>query len=229
MTTFIPAIAQQTHPSNSLYGQKYGRLTPFEPDILGGHIKDPHTYWRCQCECGAVATVRRDKLISGHTKSCGCLTRKPSIKPDKLHTVQSVSARSLLAERRVALAVAWGDFYAGKGPQPSATAIPRAVTQAKPNPKLTEAQATKKAQDAKERYRIAALAKVLDNRKVALAVAWGLFYEGRGPKPRSKKVRPARVMPKLSKETLAWADFYAGRGPKPRTPTPTPTPTKATP
>lgn len=27
----------------------------------------------CQCDCGSFARIARDKLVNGHTKSCGCL------------------------------------------------------------------------------------------------------------------------------------------------------------
>lgn len=33
-------------------------------------------YWICQCECGNEVKVASDKLISGHTRSCGCLQRE---------------------------------------------------------------------------------------------------------------------------------------------------------
>lgn len=29
--------------------------------------------WQCKCDCGNVTNVLQDKLVSGHTKSCGCL------------------------------------------------------------------------------------------------------------------------------------------------------------
>lgn len=31
-----------------------------------------HSYWDCQCECGKITTVRKDALIEGKTRSCGC-------------------------------------------------------------------------------------------------------------------------------------------------------------
>ena len=30
----------------------------------------------CVCDCGAEITVRGDRLVSGETKSCGCLTKE---------------------------------------------------------------------------------------------------------------------------------------------------------
>ena len=62
---------------DEMIGNQYGRLT-----ILGlDHIKsDPHgkrDYVKCQCSCGAMAVVDYDKIKSGHTRSCGCLARRP--------------------------------------------------------------------------------------------------------------------------------------------------------
>lgn len=36
--------------------------------------------WRCICECGRQAVVPTDRLISGETKSCGCLRMGPNLK-----------------------------------------------------------------------------------------------------------------------------------------------------
>ena len=59
-----------------LTGRKYGRLT-----IIGYDHTDSHgeTYWKCKCECGNPDTViiRRQSLITGSTKSCGCLFHEP--------------------------------------------------------------------------------------------------------------------------------------------------------
>jgi hypothetical protein len=71
------------------------------------------------------------------------------------------------------------------------------------------------------------LARAQEQRKVNLGIAWELFYAGRGPKPRTTKPKPPKVMPQLSRETLAWAAYYAGEGPKPSAPkrrAPAPTP-----
>lgn len=53
-----------------LNGQVFGRLK-----VIGfSKIKDG-AWWFCQCECGAKAEVRSYSLVSGNTKSCGCLNR----------------------------------------------------------------------------------------------------------------------------------------------------------
>lgn len=59
-------------------GQKFGRLLvveEFESEIR----KDGHgtfARWKCKCECGKVTVVRSNGLVSGTTKSCGCLNRQ---------------------------------------------------------------------------------------------------------------------------------------------------------
>lgn len=53
-------------------GTKFNRLTIIELD----HVKHDRTFWKCVCSCGKTHVVSADKLISGHTKSCGCLRRE---------------------------------------------------------------------------------------------------------------------------------------------------------
>ncbi len=33
------------------------------------------TFWNCICECGTLRAVKGSDLVSGHSKSCGCLRR----------------------------------------------------------------------------------------------------------------------------------------------------------
>lgn len=53
-----------------LYGQRFGRLTAIEPS---GYTKSKRIKWRCRCDCGNETIIASDKLLSGHTQSCGCL------------------------------------------------------------------------------------------------------------------------------------------------------------
>jgi len=55
-----------------LTGQIFHRLTVVEfADNVKGYVR-----WKCKCECGKYTIVRGSKLISGHTKSCGCYSRE---------------------------------------------------------------------------------------------------------------------------------------------------------
>lgn len=59
------------HKSNAkdLIGQVFGRLTVIKRKGTVGS----RALWRCRCECGRYTDVRSIDLLSGNTKSCGCL------------------------------------------------------------------------------------------------------------------------------------------------------------
>lgn len=61
------------HRSNAkdLKGQRFGRLTVKRRIGTIGR----RALWRCKCDCGKMTDVRSIDLISGNTKSCGCLHR----------------------------------------------------------------------------------------------------------------------------------------------------------
>jgi hypothetical protein len=54
----------------SLVGKKFERLTVLEFVGVDNHGKSK---WKCRCDCGVEKIVRRNNLVSGSTKSCGCL------------------------------------------------------------------------------------------------------------------------------------------------------------
>jgi len=61
---------------SSLVGGQFGRLTV---EDLHGTDKHCGSVWVCSCSCGKIVNVKRSHLMSGQTKSCGCLgyeTRK---------------------------------------------------------------------------------------------------------------------------------------------------------
>lgn len=65
-------------PRTDLTGRRFGRLTVRafagrRPRQHEPHVRDP--MWTCDCECGAVHVVRANSLITGLTRSCGCLMR----------------------------------------------------------------------------------------------------------------------------------------------------------
>jgi len=53
-----------------LSGKIFGRLTVIK---LYGKNNSGRYKWACRCECGKIVTIIACHLISGHTKSCGCL------------------------------------------------------------------------------------------------------------------------------------------------------------
>ena len=51
--------------------EKFGRLLAIKRIEKQGH----NNIWVCLCECGNTTKVQESNLISGHTKSCGCLRK----------------------------------------------------------------------------------------------------------------------------------------------------------
>ena len=69
-------------PSIDIAGQKFGRLTAlrFSHKKLAGNRAH---YWICVCDCGTEIVIRKCQLISGRTRSCGCLHLKRGGKSHK--------------------------------------------------------------------------------------------------------------------------------------------------
>ena len=66
-------------------GQRFDRLTV----ICYDHRDSGDSLWRCRCDCGNEVVVRRKNLLSGLTKSCGCLKREIGVeKAKKMREVQ---------------------------------------------------------------------------------------------------------------------------------------------
>ena len=64
---------KHAHNFKNLTGQKFGELTILFIDERINKYK--RIYWKCRCECGNICSVASCQLISGKTKSCGCLRR----------------------------------------------------------------------------------------------------------------------------------------------------------
>lgn len=55
-----------------LKGRRFGRLT-----VIGfSHKRGHNAYYKCHCECGGIKFNQKSDLLSGKTKSCGCLLRE---------------------------------------------------------------------------------------------------------------------------------------------------------
>lgn len=55
--------------SKNIIGKVFGQLTVLE---LATKDKNNQTIWLCQCTCGYRPTIRRNDLVGGKSKSCGC-------------------------------------------------------------------------------------------------------------------------------------------------------------
>ena len=63
-------------------GQRFGRLIVVEQ---AGVDKGRHTLWKCKCVCGSSVITTGNRLRSGNTKSCGCLSREQIANQNKKH------------------------------------------------------------------------------------------------------------------------------------------------
>lgn len=57
-----------------LEGQRFGRLLVIGVGKIQKVKHGTKKYWKCQCECGKITEVISHSLVTGHSKSCGCLT-----------------------------------------------------------------------------------------------------------------------------------------------------------
>lgn len=86
-------------------GQKFGRLLVIDRDVSKEY---PRPYWNCICECRSTPSIRGSRLISGNTRSCGCLQKEEqsarvlthghslgSIRSPTYKTYQSMKTRCL--------------------------------------------------------------------------------------------------------------------------------------
>ncbi len=78
-------------------GQRFGRLTALEP--TDRRVND-NVVWRCRCDCGQEAEVPYASLVSGNTKSCGCLQRELPGPQEYMHYIDGTCVE-LLQNRKL--------------------------------------------------------------------------------------------------------------------------------
>lgn len=59
---------------NDLSGKRFGRLAVIEQSTNNTNHRGK--FWKCECDCGNFIVTRGDNLLSGSTKSCGCLQKE---------------------------------------------------------------------------------------------------------------------------------------------------------
>lgn len=57
-----------------LTGKRFGRWTVLHRDM--DTKKKGGTYWVCRCDCGTIKSVHMRALLSGKSRSCGCLRKE---------------------------------------------------------------------------------------------------------------------------------------------------------
>ena len=71
-----------------LTGRKFGKLTAVKYIGRGTHKA---SLWECKCDCGKTLNVMSTSLLSGNTKSCGCLSRKKIIEESKKNYIANTN------------------------------------------------------------------------------------------------------------------------------------------
>lgn len=64
----------------NITGQKFGRLTAVKFNHSKVGKNNAHQYWFFKCDCGNYHITRKDAVLSGACKSCGCLCKEVASK-----------------------------------------------------------------------------------------------------------------------------------------------------
>lgn len=59
--------------TEAILGEKFGRLLALS---IAERSLDNHIMIECRCDCGNIFITRKTSLITGRTKSCGCLNKE---------------------------------------------------------------------------------------------------------------------------------------------------------
>lgn len=71
-------------------GNRYGKLTVISrADSKKRNAGGSRTRWNCKCDCGNMVVVDGDHLKSGHSKSCGCITKKHGMFGTRIYNIWS--------------------------------------------------------------------------------------------------------------------------------------------
>lgn len=121
----------------NLIGQKFGKLMVIE--YAGNKIvgKQPKTFWKCLCDCGAATEpIEASNLKTGNTTSCGCVQEEMRTKHGKwgsrIYKIWQMMIQRCenpnhdsykhYGERDISVCKRWHDFesfYADMGEPPS--------------------------------------------------------------------------------------------------------------
>jgi hypothetical protein len=82
-------------PPYELAGQPFGKLVAVK--LLAVKSKRGERLWHCRCDCGRSCRVAQSHLVSGHTKSCGCVGPLTSHRVRKEHRAKEQIVRNGVA------------------------------------------------------------------------------------------------------------------------------------
>lgn len=101
--------------AKDITSQKFGRLTAIKCVGINNHHK---FLWECLCECGNKKIVPTGALISGNTKSCGCLHSEKLIEQNKTHNASKTLLYKIwcaMKERCLNEKSKYYNHYGGRG------------------------------------------------------------------------------------------------------------------
>lgn len=73
-------------------GRRFGRLVAVE---MAGRTPQRSVLWACTCDCGNHCAVSADNLLTGNTRSCGCLADERRARFQPTHGQSSTRLHSL--------------------------------------------------------------------------------------------------------------------------------------
>lgn len=89
-----------TFDYNDIVGKRYGQIF-IENFVRCDKSKSPYKYYyRCKCDCGVIKEVVRTNIITGHTKSCGCLRNKRGKLHNSWNGYEKISGRHFSSIKR---------------------------------------------------------------------------------------------------------------------------------
>ena len=97
-----------------LVGRRFGRLVAVERRLKGGK-----SFFKCQCDCGAMITVRANSLVNGQNRCKSAICRRLPRQKRSKHPAALAGSLGLMAEYRLwcvrrkkgLLPVEWQDFW----------------------------------------------------------------------------------------------------------------------
>ncbi len=79
--------------AKDLTGERFGRLLVIGQSGIQLRTEQRMTWWRCRCDCGEEIITGRADLITGKTKSCGCLRREVAMQRQREITKRRLEKR----------------------------------------------------------------------------------------------------------------------------------------
>ncbi len=125
--------------NSGMIGQKYGRLKV----LVLFKVHNKRTLFKCRCDCGNILNVERSNLLTGHSRSCGCLAKETSTTHGMSHFAEypiwvsmiqrchnkNSSVYSYYGGRGITVCQEWKDsfenFYHDMGERPEGLSIER--------------------------------------------------------------------------------------------------------